>query len=79
VWDEQKPARIEAESTARLGTARVLAPPRPCGHADVYDLTVDELPEFVANGILVHNSKDDERYYLHTMFGQPQPGMRRYA
>ena len=79
VWDEQKPARIEAESTARLGTARVLAPPRPCGHADVYDLTVDELPEFVANGILVHNSKDEERYYLHTMFGQPQPGMRRYA
>jgi len=57
----------------------VLAAAQPVGYADVYDLTVDELPEFVANGILVHNSKDEERYYLHTMFGQPQPGMRRYA
>ena len=57
----------------------MLAAAQPVGYADVYDLTVDELPEFVANGILVHNSKDDERYYLNTMFGQPQPGMRRYA
>lgn len=66
-------------STGGFATARVLALPRPHGRADVYDLTIDGLPEFVANGILVHNSKDEERYFLHTMFGQPQPGMRRYA
>jgi PBSX family phage terminase large subunit len=58
-------------STARLGTAHVVAAPRPAGRADVYDLTVLDLPEFFAGGVLVHNTKDCERYFLHSTFGKP--------
>jgi hypothetical protein len=32
----------------------------------VYDLTVADIPEFFANGILVHNSLDASRYALYT-------------
>lgn len=32
----------------------------------VYDLTIDGIPEFFANGILVHNSLDAARYAIYT-------------
>jgi PBSX family phage terminase large subunit len=54
-------------NTERLELARVVAV-QPCaGKANVYDLTIQDLPEFFANGVLVHNSKDMERYYLKTL------------
>jgi hypothetical protein len=38
----------------------------PSGKADVYNLTVDTVPEFFANGVLVHNCADTLRMGLHT-------------
>ena len=35
---------------------------RPCGRADTYDLTIDAVHEFLAGGIIVHNSMDESRY-----------------
>ena len=48
---------------------------KPCAQATVYDLNVDTIHEYFANGILVHNS---ERYVLSdfnpvdNMLGKPQ-------
>lgn len=38
----------------------------PSGIADVYNLTVEGVPEFYANGVLVHNSGDSGRYLCMT-------------
>jgi hypothetical protein len=40
----------------------------------VYDLTIDAVPEFFANGILVHNSMDSRRYALIGKTGGMPPG-----
>ena len=55
-------------NTLRLKLARVSVGPRLVGKSDVYNLSVAELPEFFANGVLVHNCKDEERYFLLTMY-----------
>jgi hypothetical protein len=31
---------------------------------EVYDLTIEQCPEFYANGVLVHNCSDTKRYFL---------------
>jgi phage terminase large subunit len=38
----------------------------------VYNLTVAQVPEFYANGILVHNSMDALRYGVMDLYGKPQ-------
>lgn len=37
---------------------------KPIGKARVYNLSVSQIPEFYANGILAHNCMDSERYIL---------------
>lgn len=37
----------------------------------MYDLTIDEHPEFYASGVLVHNSMDALRYAILSRFGKP--------
>jgi intein/homing endonuclease len=39
----------------------------------VFDITVDGLPEFYANGILVHNSMDSRRYAVMLITEPPEP------
>lgn len=43
----------------------------------VYDITVDELPEFFANGVLVHNCIDGIRYALDGYI--TKPGLSKWA
>jgi len=56
---------------------RVLAVRPSPGRTAVYDLTVEDVPEFFANGVLVHNCLDSARYLTHThFFGKRRPGGR---
>ena len=41
---------------------------QPIGKADVYCLVVPETHNFIANGMVVHNSVDSLRYCLYTHF-----------
>ena len=59
---------LELASTSKPKLAHVSVEPRWVGKSDVYNLSVAELPEFFANGVLVHNCKDEERYFLLTMY-----------
>ena len=43
----------------------------PCGEEEVYDLTVPLVKNFtIENGIIVHNSADELRYFLQTLRDQ---------
>lgn len=52
--------------TADAHALRPLSMPRRAGIAPVYNLTVAEMPEYFANGALVHNCLDALRYALHS-------------
>lgn len=45
---------------------------------EVFDLCVNDIHEYFANGILVHNCLDALRYALYTHFGQ-QAGVGHYT
>lgn len=46
------------------------------GTAEVFDLTVHDSHEYIANGVLVHNCMDATRYALYSEFAdRPQAGM----
>ena len=45
----------------------------PVGRANVYDLTVEDAPEFFANGILVHNCMSAMRYVYQFRWWQKLP------
>lgn len=62
-------------STPLRGTALVsVVSVIGAGRADVFNLTVADDPEFVANGVLVHNCADALRYLT---MSRPAPALRR--
>ena len=61
-------------NTTGLKLARVAVEPKYVGKADVYNLTVEHLPEFFAEGVLVHNCLDMTRYLLHTLYRKEHIG-----
>lgn len=44
----------------------------------VYDITIEDCHEYIANGVLVHNCMDAMRYALWTEFAQ-HPGYGEYS
>ena len=70
-----------------VGSAKVLAPNHkviaviPAGRADVYDMEVPDFHNFVANGVVVHNSNKAIGYFLNTHFDlsylKPKATLRR--
>ena len=40
--------------------------------ADVYNLTVEQVPEYIANGVVVHNCYDALRYGLSSVNPRPR-------
>ena len=51
-----------------LTPALVGCVPEPCGTADVYNLTIEDCPEYFADHILVHNCMDALRYLCMHLF-----------
>jgi hypothetical protein len=44
------------------------------GREDVYNMEVECHHNFSVNGgLIIHNCKDEERYFLHTVFGSQEP------
>jgi hypothetical protein len=42
----------------------------PAGIGTVYNITIDQAPEYYANGALVHNCQDVDRYFA---MSRPRP------
>jgi PBSX family phage terminase large subunit len=57
-------------ATAPVSVVSVVAEPQKQA---VYNLTVQDIPEFFANGILVHNSMDELRYVVMELETPPEP------
>lgn len=68
-----QPAETRSASTVtpleRPARLSVLAVTRQPQRQPVFDLTIDGVHEFVANGVLVHNSMDALRYLCVGVFG----------
>ena len=69
---------LKPTNTVKLKTAHVLAVERLEEKSAVFNLSVEDLPEFFANGVLTHNTKDEERYELYTEYRNSivEPRMR---
>lgn len=61
----QRPEGTSVSATRTAGRVPYVRDVKPTGKQEaVYNLTVDDVHEFYANGVLVHNCMDARRYYL---------------
>ena len=78
--------RVKTAASTYESNHRVISV-EPYGVEDVYDLQVNPHHNFVANGIVIHNSIDETRYFLslapsvvrHETVAAPLTGLERIA